>query len=163
MSDVKCCNNMDWIINKKVAVGNMDAVADGPTLLSNGIRGIVSVRTKLTRPMDYYKQYGIHVLHIPVYDSESTNLGRYFPIVFNFMEAIIQSGSAVIVNCYAGISRSTTLVTSYIMRKKRLSATMAMNIVKSKRPCFNPNNGFRKQLQHYEKVLQSHGLLQNPI
>jgi protein-tyrosine phosphatase len=159
MSEIECCNDMDWVLPKKLAVGNMDAVADGPTLMSKNVRGIISVRDKLTRSMSYYKKYGIQVLHIPVLDAESTNLGKYFPAVFKFIENILSAGGAVIVNCYAGISRSTTLVTSYIMRKNRLTAQAAMNLVKSKRPCFNPNNGFRIQLRHYEKVLFSHGLL----
>jgi protein-tyrosine phosphatase len=159
MSQVVCCNDMDWIIEKKLAVGNMDAVANGSVLQSKGIRGIISVRNHLTRPISYYKQYGISVLHIPVFDSETTNLGKYFPVVYRFIEKILKSGSSVIVNCYAGISRSTTLATSYLMRKYRLSAKNAMNLVKSKRPCFNPNEGFRVQLRNYEKVLQLHGLL----
>lgn len=159
MSQVECCNDMDWIIEGQLAVGNMDAVADGQKLLSKNVGGIISVRDTLTRSMAYYNKHGIRVLHIPVLDSETTNLGQYFPIVFKFIESVLQTGKSVVVNCYAGISRSTTLVTSYIMRKYRFSATAAMNFVKSKRPCFNPNNGFRKQLRHYEKVLMNNKLL----
>lgn len=154
-----CSCDMNWIIPGKLAVGNMDSVVDGPRMVREGIKGVVSVRGRLSCPPEYYMKYGINVLHIPVSDSVDTNLGKYFPIVYRFIDKFISNNQSVIVNCYAGISRSTTLVTSYLMRKYRLTSDAAMNKVKIERPCFGPNPGFIRQLKQYELVLKKHNLL----
>jgi hypothetical protein len=159
MSNVYCTNDMNWVVPKVIGVGNMDSVMSGPWLVKNNIGGIVSVRGRLSKPPAYYRKHGIQVLHIPVSDSETTDLGKYFPMVFNFIDRIVQSGRAVLINCYAGISRSTTLVTSYLMRKYKIPAAEAMAKVKAQRPCFDPNPGFVRQLHKYEKVLRKHKLL----
>lgn len=156
---VVCSNDWDWIVPQRLAVGNMDSVYDGPQLVAHGIKALVSVRESLTRSPEYYRRWGIQVLHIPVPDATTTNLGRYFPLVFAFVDRFVSRGQAVIINCYAGISRSTTLATSYVMRKYRLTAREAMALVQRARPCFNPNPGFVRQLQQYERVLRAHGLM----
>ena len=154
-----CTEDMNWIISQKLAVGNMDAAADESWLVKNHIGGVVSVRGRLSKPPAFYKRLHIQVLHIPVSDSEDTNLGKYFPLVYGFIERIFASGKAVLINCYAGMSRSTTLITSYLMRKQHMSADKAMKLVKSKRPCFDPNPGFIKQLYRYETVLRRHKII----
>lgn len=159
MASVVCESDMNWVIPGKLAVGNMDSVTDGPWLQKNKIGGIISVRGRLSKPPAFYKRYNIEVLHIPVSDSEDTNLGKYFPSVYTFIEKIRAGGHAVLVNCYAGISRSTTLITSYMMRRYRMTADKAMAFVKSKRPCYDPNPGFIRQLRKYEEVLRKHKLL----
>lgn len=154
-----CTEDMNWILPNKLAVGNMDSAANEEWLVKNKIGGIVSVRGRLSKPPTFYKKLHIQVLHIPVSDSEDTNLGKYFPLVYAFIERVFASGKSVLINCYAGMSRSTTLITSYLMRKQHLTADKAMKMVKSKRPCFDPNPGFVKQLYRYEIILRQHGLI----
>lgn len=151
-----CSEDLNWILPQRLAVGNMDSVADEQWLRDNHIKGIVAVREVLTRSPEVYRRLGIAVLHIPVADASDTNLGKYFPAVYRFMDPLVARGQAVVVHCYAGISRSTTLVTSYLMRKYNLTADAAMAKVQRHRPCFDPNPGFRRQLQQYEQVLRRH-------
>lgn len=159
MATVACTENANWILPKKLAVGNMDSAADEKWLVNNNIGGVVSVRGRLSNPPSFYKKLHIQVLHIPVADSEKTNLGKYFPLVYAFTENILKSGKAVLINCYAGMSRSTTLIASYLMRKQRITAEAAMANIKLKRPCFDPNPGFIRQLYQYETILRQHRLL----
>ena len=154
-----CCNDMDWIIPGVIAIGNMDAVANSEFLLKHGIRGVVTVRENLTRTKSFYKSNGINILHINVADAPTTKLYLHFSEVFNFIDKILKTGGAVIVNCYAGISRSTSIVTSYLMRKKNWTALHAMSVVRQARPCFNPNKGFIQQIHNYEIALQRHGFM----
>jgi protein-tyrosine phosphatase len=58
----------------------------------------------------------------------------------------LQSGGRVFVHCFAGVSRSATIVIAYLMKEHGLSFNSAIKFVKSKRPQINPNDGFRKQL-----------------
>jgi protein-tyrosine phosphatase len=61
----------------------------------------------------------------------------------------------VLVHCHAGVSRSSTIVISYLMRKYiNFSLNDALKFVKSKRPIIKPNKGFMKQLQKYEDKLK---------
>jgi atypical dual specificity phosphatase len=51
----------------------------------------------------------------------------------------------------AGVSRSATLVIAYVMTVTNLSYNDAVNAVKNARQVVDPNPGFRKQLETYEK------------
>jgi protein-tyrosine phosphatase len=58
----------------------------------------------------------------------------------------------ILVLCFsmAGISRSTTLVISYIMTVCEMSWCDSMNAVRAARKGANPNYGFQRQLQNFE-------------
>jgi protein-tyrosine phosphatase len=49
-----------------------------------------------------------------------------------------------------GISRSTTIVIYYLMKKNNIKFEVAYNMVKEKRKVTKPNYGFVKQLQQVE-------------
>lgn len=155
MSD--CYYSMNWIIPGKLAVGDKDAAGAIQELKKKGIKLVVTVREELSRSEKQYKDNGISVLHIVLSDFHRTNIGKFFPYVFTRIDKIIEDGGAVLVNCYAGISRSTTLIVSYLMRKFAWTAKEAKEHVKTYRPCFDPNTGFLKQLNDYEIVLYKHG------
>lgn len=69
---------------------------------------------------------------------------------FGFIETGREAGG-VLVHCVAGVSRSVTVVTSYIMCKQHLGFQQALGLVKAKRPRANPNSGFREQLKCLEE------------
>ncbi|KAK9137194.1 hypothetical protein Sjap_007788 [Stephania japonica] len=83
-----------------------------------------------------------------------TDLAQYFDECFEFIEEAKRTGGAVLVHCFAGISRSVTIVLSYLMKKHHLSLSQALEHVKSKRPRASPNLGFLLQLQKLEKSLK---------
>ena len=51
----------------------------------------------------------------------------------------------------AGVSRSATLVIAYVMTVTNLSFNDAFNGVKNARGVIDPNPGFIKQMENYEK------------
>lgn len=75
------------------------------------------------------------------------------PCIDFIRDAIAKDGK-VFVHCYAGVSRSATIVIAYLMFEHGLSYSAAIKLVKSKRPFINPNDGFRKQLLLFEKDLK---------
>ena len=54
---------------------------------------------------------------------------------------------------FAGVSRSSSCVIAYLMKEKGMSLYEALNFTKSKRFIVEPNFGFMRQLQEYEKSL----------
>lgn len=50
---------------------------------------------------------------------------------------------------FAGISRSTTIVTAYVMTVTGLGWREVLEAIKSTRPIANPNPGFRQQLEEF--------------
>lgn len=66
-------------------------------------------------------------------------------------------------HCAAGISRSATIVISYIMKHLRMTSEEAYRYVKLKHTCIAPNFNFLGQLLEYEKLLHNEGVLGTPI
>ena len=63
------------------------------------------------------------------------------------------------VHCYAGVSRSSTIVISYLMKKLGWPYKKTVEHVRKQRWVCNPNPGFVKQLKHYEAHMK---LFENP-
>jgi len=55
----------------------------------------------------------------------------------------------ILVHCFAGISRSSTIVIAYLIDKHDFAFDNALYYVKEKRHCVNPNAGFKEQLRSY--------------
>ncbi|CAJ0865040.1 13752_t:CDS:2 [Entrophospora sp. SA101] len=64
-----------------------------------------------------------------------------------------ESNGRVYVHCYAGISRSTTVVIAYLMYSCRFSLKKALNLVREKHKIVRPNSGFIRQLEKFEKEI----------
>lgn len=71
----------------------------------------------------------------------------------NVIHSFLKENKAVLVNCFAGISRSSTIVIAYMMKYYNMTFDEAFNYVKSKRWFINPNPNFRIILENYEKHL----------
>ncbi|VEL22925.1 unnamed protein product [Protopolystoma xenopodis] len=93
-------------------------------------------------------------LHISVEDVESTNLGVHFDRVADRIAAEARRGGRALVHCMAGISRSTSLVLAYLVRHRGMSLAEAYQLVRSVRPCVQPNPSFWRQLVDYEERLR---------
>ena len=89
-----------------------------------------------------------------MHDVPSTNLAAHFNAAFRFINAAINDSGIVFVHCFAGASRSATIVIAYLMKERGMSLREAYRFVKSKRCFINPNEGFVKQLQRFEKSLK---------
>eukprot|EP00347_Sterkiella_histriomuscorum_P001470 403371914 len=91
---------------------------------------------------------------INVLDMPFENLGRYFQSGINFIKQAIASGGSVLVHCYAGISRSASIVIAYLMQEMEMPMYNAMTFTRQRRPIIFPNPGFQKQLIDFEKSLK---------
>jgi protein tyrosine phosphatase len=137
-------------------------------LKNNNIKAVITVETrdKPDQIIDDYKNNNIDFKYLFAYDVPSFPIDIYFDDSYEFIDKHIKNGDNVLVHCYAGISRSATIILNYIIRKiyeynnnKHLCPcyvlNYGLNIVKNKRDIINPNTGFIKQLlqktKHYYK------------
>ncbi|XP_017193161.2 dual specificity protein phosphatase 22 isoform X1 [Oryctolagus cuniculus] len=94
---------------------------------------------------------GVKYLCIPAADSPSQNLTRHFKESIKFIHECRLQGEGCLVHCLAGVSRSVTLVIAYIMTVTDFGWEDALHTVRAGRSCANPNLGFQRQLQEFEK------------
>ena len=139
--------------------------SNNPNVLSrNKIKAVVTLET-MNKPDNillYQKMNGIQSLYIRLPDSPSANIYQYFDMTYGFINDKISRGENVLVHCYAGISRSSTIVLNYILRtfyqneKPKINPQevlySVLEFVQLKRSIVNPNQGFLNQL--LQKTIQ---------
>ena len=122
------------------------------------IKGVITIETK-PKPdnvLMYYKNNNVDNMYITLPDSPDANIIQYFGKTYDFINKHISKGENVLVHCMAGISRSSTIVLNYIMRKMYENNEVVscpcrllnevIDYARTKRPIVNPNDGFKKQL-----------------
>lgn len=77
-----------------------------------------------------------------VLDMPQQNLMTTFGSAIEFIIQARKKGGTVLVHCYAGISRSATIVIAYLMSDQGMSLPNAFKLVKGKRIVAFPNPGF---------------------
>ena len=87
---------------------------------------------------------------IEVDDSAFSQLLPEFPHASKFISAALSGGGGVLVHCMAGVSRSTTVATAYLMKaQKNQDAAAVLAAVRSVRAEVKPNAGFMHQLRSW--------------
>lgn len=91
-------------------------------------------------------------------DNTEQDLSSFIFESIDFLELIHNTDKTnrCLVHCHAGISRSVSLVLSYLMYKNKYSFEEALEIVKSKRSVACPNISFECQLKMFHTLLQTH-------
>jgi len=100
-------------------------------------------------------------IKIPLRDTQNENIVKYFDLLYIIIDNEINKGGKVLVHCYAGISRSSTIVISYLMKKFGCYRSVVHEFVKSHRDKIEPNYGFVKQLDQYQQILFANKNKQN--
>ncbi|KAJ3669617.1 hypothetical protein LUZ60_011567 [Juncus effusus] len=137
-------------IEEGLYLGSLGAAMNKDELKKLNITHVLIVARSLGPPFPdefIYKK-------IDVLDSPETNLAEYFEECFNFIDEAKAAGGNVLVHCFAGRSRSVTIVVAYLMKKHQMSLGSSLSLVRSKRPLAAPNAGFFRQLDNYEKSLR---------
>lgn len=73
-------------------------------------------------------------------------------IAYNFINQVVSNDQRVLVHCMAGMSRSVSMVTYFLMKKHHLSFDSSFNYIKKQRAIANPNDSFQLQLRNYQKM-----------
>ncbi|KAF5179779.1 Dual specificity phosphatase [Thalictrum thalictroides] len=143
-------DNVPSQIEEGLFLGSLAAACDKDTLKSLNITHILTVAQSLkpAYPNDFICK------KIEVADRPESDIAQHFDECFHFIDEAKKMGGAVLVHCFAGKSRSVTIIVAYLMRKCRMTLSQALVHVKSKRPQVVPNAGFLLQLQNFEISLR---------
>lgn len=133
-------------ITDKVYLGDCFGADDEKAIKAAGITHILSCMGDLSPK---YKDKTIIQKRIQLDDSEETNIFKYFLESIKFIE----NSKKVFVHCFAGVSRSATLVIAYFMWKNKLTLEESYEMVSEHRTC-GPNHGFIKQLIIFQEKLK---------
>ncbi|CAF0845718.1 unnamed protein product [Rotaria sordida] len=94
--------------------------------------------------------------HVHAYDMHTVDLIGEFESCYQFIDEAVRNNQNVLIHCHAGMSRSATIACAYLMKKYNLSYDMALEQLRTKRPCVYPNPGFAKQLHLYHTMNYSY-------
>jgi protein-tyrosine phosphatase len=67
---------------------------------------------------------------VAVMDVPWENLSKHFHSCSKFIKQALDSGGSVFVHCYAGVSRSATIVTAFLMKEHSMTMLNALTLVK---------------------------------
>ncbi len=130
-------------------LGNIESAKDLSFLNKNKIKAILDVCGKKLK----YDKSLIISLSLEAEDSPTFKIFELFSTCIDFSHEHRLSGRNVLVHCIAGVSRSATIVIAYLMKINQMNLQNAYDFVISRRSCIEPNIGFLKQLNMFEKRL----------
>lgn len=145
-------------VDEGVYVGSVGAANNRATLLALRVTHIITVANAMEPmfPQDF--KYTV----VDVLDASFVDLGSRFEECFAAIDEAKRAGGAALVHCFAGRSRSVTVVVAYLMKTHRMGLDAALAHVRRCRPQAQPNDGFLLQLQALERRLKLHGALPPP-
>ncbi|XP_038606164.1 dual specificity protein phosphatase 15 [Tachyglossus aculeatus] len=128
-------------------LGSFADAKDAAQLSKNKITHIISIHDT---PQTLLQ--GITYLRIPLPDAPEVPIKQHFQECVDFIHGCRLAGGNCLVHCMAGVSRSATVVTAYIMAVSGLGWEEALEAVRGVRPSADPNPGFREQLRSFGRA-----------
>ncbi|KAL3285739.1 hypothetical protein HHI36_000266 [Cryptolaemus montrouzieri] len=147
-----------------VYLGDKYTAKDKRFLVKNGFTHVLNAAegsdymTQVDTSQDYYRDTNIKYLGIPGEDRPSWNISVYFDLAAKFIDSAVRSGGKILIHCVVGISRSATLLISYLMIYKKMNAAEALEYTFKHRKVF-PNIGFLHHLAQLNSVIRKNAIL----
>ena len=134
-----------------IYLGNYEAASDINLLKKYKIGAVLTVAagTGLRYHPDAVASHDL----IPAMDVDYYDMTKHFDRCFDFIDKN-RKFTNVLVHCWAGVSRSATIVITYLMKKYDFSFDEAHSFVKKKRRQIYPNPGFVRQMRNFDSQLR---------
>ena len=146
-------------IAERLYLGSAAAArSDREALRALGITAIVNCTRSYQIEHAHKGDDSIAYMRVDVEDQASVDLLPYFRGATGFIGAQLAAGGAVLVHCQAGVSRSASVVISFLMRATGATRDSAYAMVKARRTLADPNLGFWAQLLDWERRLAASGV-----
>ena len=131
-------------------IGSQATSQDPKFMKKNRIELVVNCTRNIPNVMS-----NVQYASVPVDDAddEQKHFLKAVPLALIKMRAAMRRGAGVLVHCYAGISRSSSVVAAYLIKYHRLSTRDAILYIKRQKPeTFSQGIVFMPALKHIEKV-----------
>ena len=128
-----------------VYLGNILSSYDKIGLTNLNISHIISVIEGYEPPFPNDFNY----LVVNSLDTKNTNISEIFNKTNDFLENVYENKKNVLIHCSYGISRSTTILCAFIIKKFGINVQRSLEMIKNKRSIVNPNSGFIEQLNQF--------------
>lgn len=136
----------------RLYLGDINTALNREELIRLGITDMITVEVKPIAP-ELLPSTIQRYLYINVMDHSKQDLLSHFATSNEFIEtALKNSTNKVYVHCVAGVSRSATLVISFVMKTRCMSFQEARDLVVQKRRVVDPNEGFVCQLVLFHQM-----------
>lgn len=99
----------------------------------------------------FHADRDLKYLRIAVNDNESATILPYLDGAADAIAAVLSQQGNVLVHCHQGISRSATVLAAFLIKHRGLTADAALQHIQSCRAVANPNLGFRRQLEDFQR------------
>ena len=137
---------MSEIIDNKLFLGDMFDANNESKLKEKNISCVICVAEDIVIRLN---DPTIKVYKYNLQDTYDCDISLYFDEISD----LIHKEGVVLVNCAAGISRSSTIVIAYLMKYYDIKLRDALVYVKDNRSVICPNKRFLKYLFEYEKKI----------
>ena len=132
-------------IMKGIVLGTVEGANCISIIDKFGIKRILTVGTNLEKGLTDRCEY----MAISIYDSRNEDIYQFFEKTFEYIDKALKDKAPLFIHCAEGISRSSTILMAYFIKKYKWSYVEAYNFVSDRRTFINPNKTFEKQLIEY--------------
>ncbi|TCD60753.1 hypothetical protein EIP91_009546 [Steccherinum ochraceum] len=126
------------------------SAATEPFLASHDITHVLSIGATPVSPLPQTITY----TRLPLLDSPRASLEKVYDGVAQAINAARDVKGKILVHCSAGMSRSPTVITAYLMKEHGMTLKEALGMVIRKRPAVSPHPGLFVQLKAMELELR---------
>ena len=145
----------NWILIKKLAIGNSPKEKDNISLLINkGVKNILALCSESEAEWcsDLSKNFKAKRIVLP--DSRTKDLPTFNQLkeAYDSLDNFLNDGITFI-HCYASIERSPMLCIMYIMKNYKLNLEEALDYVLRKHKYTNPKNNQLSNINQFTKKL----------
>lgn len=137
------------IIPNRLYLTSLEVAKNESILKEYNIDIIVSIID--FEPFKYNKSKYLKTIQLITYfaeDKDDFPIEQYFSSFYELME--LNPNKRILVHCLVGMSRSASLIISYLIRKNpKISFNDTYIFVKELRECIDPNDGFIDKLKKY--------------
>ncbi|KAF4021111.1 hypothetical protein G4228_013848 [Cervus hanglu yarkandensis] len=133
-------------------LGGAAAVAEPDHLREAGVTAVLTVDSEEPDFQTGAGVEGLRSLFVRALDKPETDLLSHLDRCVAFIVQARAEGRAVLVHCHAGVSRSVTVITAFMMKTDQLTFEKAYENLKTVRPEAKMNEGFEWQLKLYQAM-----------
>ena len=147
-NEIKKEEDYNEIVNDFLYISGYKTASTASDLQSMKITNIINCSGDLCENLSFS---GINYLTLNIRDNVSENIECLFFKCINYINEAKEKKGRVLIHCYKGVSRSVSILISYLIYLYKWTYDEAFDFVQSKRSIANPNIGFYLQLKTFHK------------